>query len=81
MPIISVNGEKRPIEEGLTLKSLVTQMGFLDKPVVCEVNLAILSKKDWEKTLLHEGDAVEIIGFVGGGAFFPGIELFLDLMV
>jgi len=67
VPTISVNGEKRQVEEETTLRTLVEEMGFLDRPVVCEVNLAILSRKDWEKTILREGDSVEIIGFVGGG--------------
>ena len=67
MPLVSVNGEKRQVEEGTTLRALVGEMGFLDRPIVCEVNLAILSKKDWEGTILREGDQVEIIGFVGGG--------------
>ncbi len=72
MPSITVNGEKRLVEEGATLRALVGEMGFLDRPVVCEVNLAILSKKDWEGTVLREGDAVEIIGFVGGGCAHDG---------
>ncbi|MCL4485033.1 MAG: sulfur carrier protein ThiS [Nitrospirae bacterium] len=71
MPSITVNGERKPIEEGTTLQALVGEMGFLDRAVVCEVNMTILSKKDWEKVLLREGDAVEIIGFVGGGSLLP----------
>ena len=75
MPLITVNGEKRPVEEGVTLLSLVGEMGFLDRPVVCEVNMTILSKKDWDKTFLREGDAVEIIGFVGGGSLPRGFSM------
>ena len=75
MPSITVNGEKRPVEEGATLQSLVGEMGFLGRPVVCEVNMTILSKKDWDKTLLREGDAVEIIGFVGGGSLPGGFSM------
>ena len=67
MPTISVNGEKRQVEEETTLRTLVEEMGFLDRPVVCEVNLSIVSRKDWAGTLLSPGDTVEVIGFVGGG--------------
>ena len=63
---IVVNGERRTVE-GLTLEGLVREMGFLEKPVVCEVNLSIISRKDWAGTLLSPGDTVEVIGFVGGG--------------
>ncbi len=64
---IVVNGEARNVRENTTLKELVGEMGFLEKPVVCEVNLSIISRKDWEATILSAGDAVEVIGFVGGG--------------
>ena len=64
---IVVNGEARILEEGTTLQELVREMGFLEKPVVCEVNLSIISRKDWSGTVLSPGDAVEVIGFVGGG--------------
>ncbi len=67
MPFITVNGERRTIRERTTLRALVGEMGLLEKPVVCEVNLSIQSKKDWESIFLIEGDSVEIIGFVGGG--------------
>jgi thiamine biosynthesis protein ThiS len=64
---IVVNGEARTLEEGTTLQELVREMGFLEKPVVCEVNLSIVSRKDWAETVLAPGDAIEVIGFVGGG--------------
>ena len=64
---IVVNGERRTVGEGMTLEGLVREMGFLEKPVVCEVNLSIVSRKDWAGTLLSPGDTVEVIGFVGGG--------------
>ena len=64
---IVVNGEARNVREKTTLQELVGEMGFLEKPVVCEVNLSIISRKDWEATILSAGDAVEVIGFVGGG--------------
>ena len=64
---ILLNGESRTVGEGLTLQELVREMGFLEKPVVCEVNLAIISRKDWAGTVLSPGDTVEVIGFVGGG--------------
>ncbi|MGC8529994.1 MAG: sulfur carrier protein ThiS [Leptospirillia bacterium] len=64
---IVVNGERRTVGEALTLQELVREMGFLEKPVVCEVNLSIVSRKDWAETVLSPEDTVEVIGFVGGG--------------
>ena len=64
---IVVNGERRTVGEGMTLEGLVREMGFLEKPVVCEVTLSIVSRKDWAGAVLSPGDIVEVIGFVGGG--------------
>lgn len=69
MPLIQVNGESRTVGEGETLEALVESMGFANKPVVCEVNLTIVSRSDWNRIVLAGGDRVEIIGFVGGGSF------------
>jgi thiamine biosynthesis protein ThiS len=43
-------------------------MGLSGKPVVCEVNLTIVPRMDWDRMVLYEGDRIEIIGFVGGGS-------------
>jgi sulfur carrier protein len=36
--------------------------------VAVELNLDILPKGDYEKTALADGDLVEVVHFVGGGA-------------
>ncbi|MGC8500687.1 MAG: sulfur carrier protein ThiS [Leptospirillia bacterium] len=64
---VTVNGERRSLQEGTTLNLLVGELGLEEKPVVCEVNISIVSRKDWGTTVLSPGDVVEIIGFVGGG--------------
>jgi len=32
-----------------------------------EKNLKIINKEDYEKTLIENGDEIEIVGFAGGG--------------
>ncbi|MHB8369580.1 MAG: sulfur carrier protein ThiS [Leptospirales bacterium] len=64
---VTVNGERRSVAEGTTLKLLLEEIGLAERPVVCELNLSIVSRSDWGTMALSPGDRVEIIGFVGGG--------------
>jgi sulfur carrier protein len=65
---VTINGESQRVDEGETLGTLLLRMGLSEKPVVCEVDLTIVSRDDWSRTVLCEGAQIEIIGFVGGGA-------------
>ena len=41
--------------------------GFDKSRIAIEINGAIVSKRDYNETLLHEGDSIEVVSFVGGG--------------
>ena len=63
-----VNGEKRQITDGSTVMQLLEAMQIIPARVVVEVNLKILKRAEHPHTVLQEGDRVEIVHFVGGGA-------------
>jgi thiamine biosynthesis protein ThiS len=42
-------------------------MGLDQGRVAIERNLEILSRPDWQKTVIQAGDRYEIVQFVGGG--------------
>ena len=65
---IQLNGEKRVFKESLTLLELLAQLSIPKEKVVIELNLEIIPKDHLEKTALKDGDEVEIVHFVGGGA-------------
>ncbi len=65
---IQLNGEVKKFEKPLTLAELLTQLSLVKEKVVVEHNLIIISREDLAKTTLKEGDTVEIVHFVGGGA-------------
>ncbi len=69
---ININGESRSFAEGSSIRDVLDHMGLLEKPVVVELNLEIVSKERWEGQRLKEGDQMEVIGFVGGGANHTG---------
>lgn len=64
---VVINGEKKELAEGLTVKELLDKSGIVTNQVAVEVNLNIVSKAEFDKCTLKQGDKVEIISFVGGG--------------
>jgi thiamine biosynthesis protein ThiS len=64
---ITVNGEQRTANRGSTVTELLQQMGLDHGRVAIERNLEILSRPDWQKTVIQAGDRYEIVQFVGGG--------------
>ena len=50
-----------------TLLDLIAEHGFAPDAIVAEVNFTLIKKEHWQQQLLHEGDTVELLSFVGGG--------------
>jgi thiamine biosynthesis protein ThiS len=65
---IQVNGESRGIRDGQTVATLLQDLDIRADRVAVELNLEILDRKDFETRGLCEGDRVEILSFIGGGA-------------
>ena len=64
---IKVNGEEREIADGLRLTGLLDSLEIRPGRVVVERNRDIVPRDIFGVTLLSEGDALEIVHFVGGG--------------
>ncbi|GAC1338399.1 MAG: hypothetical protein NVSMB18_04720 [Acetobacteraceae bacterium] len=64
---ISLNGERRSVDAGLTVAGLLAQLGLDRRKVAVERNEAIVSRSTYEDTGLGEGDQLEIVHFIGGG--------------
>jgi sulfur carrier protein len=64
---IEVNGEAREVTQGTTVSVLLVALGLTDGPVAVERNLEIVPRAEHATTLLHEGDKLEVVHFVGGG--------------
>jgi thiamine biosynthesis protein ThiS len=65
--MITVNGQQRPSKLGSTVTDLLRELGLDSGRVAIERNLEILSRPDWQKTVIQDGDRYEIVQFVGGG--------------
>ena len=65
---IMVNGQAREVAEGTTVTQLLEQLKIEPARVVVELNLTILKRAQHAGTVFKEGDRVEVVHFVGGGA-------------
>ena len=66
---IQVNGEQRTLADGLTVGGLLTELDIRPDRVAVELNLSILDRNEFDGRRLREGDRIEIISFIGGGAW------------
>ncbi|MEO8088680.1 MAG: sulfur carrier protein ThiS [Gemmatimonadales bacterium] len=64
---IMVNGEPRLVPGPASAADLLRHLGLDPRTVVVELNRKIVRRPQLGHTPLAEGDAVELVHFVGGG--------------
>jgi thiamine biosynthesis protein ThiS len=64
---IVVNGEPRRVPAPATAADLLRQLGLDPRTVVLELNRQIVRRPQLGDTALSDGDAIELVHFVGGG--------------
>ena len=62
-----MNGEPRQVEQGLSVRGLLAQLGVSLDYLVVEQNSIIISRDAFDSTMLNAGDRLEVISFIGGG--------------
>jgi thiamine biosynthesis protein ThiS len=65
---IIVNGEERNLDGSKTVKQLIETLGLDGRKVAVERNMEIVPKSQYNNILLGDGDRLEIVHFIGGGA-------------
>ena len=65
---IIVNGEERSLEGSKTVEQLIETLGLDGRKVAVERNMEIVPKSQYNNILLGDGDRLEIVHFIGGGA-------------
>ncbi len=67
---VRVNGKDELLSENLiSISDYLASKGVRPETVAVELNLTVIAKADYSKVQLKEGDEIEIVRFVGGGAF------------
>jgi len=66
---LQINGEERSFDSPtpFTLAALVESLGMKADRVAVEFNRDIVPRDRWTETVLHDGDRLEVVHFVGGG--------------
>ena len=67
MTKVTINGEAREVEDGATIAAMLTAIGLDPKRVAVERNREIVPRSSLVAVAVDEGDAYEIVQFVGGG--------------
>ena len=65
---LTINGKPRTFETSLTLDELLARIGLDARKVAVERNLEIVPKSNYAAAALKDGDMLEIVHFIGGGA-------------
>jgi thiamine biosynthesis protein ThiS len=64
---VMVNGENRAFDGGLTVTEMLVSLGLHPRLIVVEYNREILDRARYDDTDVRDGDAFELVHFVGGG--------------
>ena len=65
---ISINGESRTFDAPITVAALLAELGFDARKIAVERNREIVRRSAFADTALGDGDRIEIVHFIGGGA-------------
>ena len=64
---VVINGENREIPSPVTVATLLRDLGLDARKIALEHNLEIVPRSAYDKTLVSDGDRLEIVHFIGGG--------------
>ncbi|MCD8502334.1 MAG: sulfur carrier protein ThiS [Bacillaceae bacterium] len=64
---VIVNGKQTDVPNTITVSQLLEHYQLHRKVVIVEVNGSIMNKDLYPETIVHDGDKIEFVHFVGGG--------------
>lgn len=64
---ITLNGEKKDVPGNITVLGLLEVLNIQHQRVAVELNEAIVKKDTYGATTINDGDALEVVSFMGGG--------------
>ena len=64
---VHLNGADREVAAGHTVRSLIEALELHPSLVVVELNREILARDNYGAVPVRDGDAIELVHFVGGG--------------
>ncbi len=64
---VTINGEAKSLGAGLSVDAMLAELGLDKSKVALERNLEIVPRSLFAQTTITDGDALEIVHFIGGG--------------
>ena len=65
--MIVVNNSEYPFREGMTIKTVMEEKGFVFHRIIVKLNGKVVEDANYNSTLLQDGDNVEAIHVFAGG--------------
>ncbi len=64
---VIVNDEQHRLEDGTTVGQLISRLALTPRRVAVERNRELVPRATYDRTVLKDGDQIEIVTLVGGG--------------
>ena len=64
---IVVNGQKKVIQNSTTVQKLLQDLQIENKTMAVAINMQVIKQENWKNCIIHDGDKIECLHFVGGG--------------
>jgi len=64
---IKLNGKDHEVSESVSVTALLESIGLDGKPVVVELNKQALFPREYDTSMLENGDLLEVITIAAGG--------------
>ena len=64
---VSINGEIKEISENLNVKELIKALNYKTKSFAVAVNTTFVAIDSYSKTIINDGDTIDILAPVQGG--------------
>jgi thiamine biosynthesis protein ThiS len=69
--VVVINGKQNSIEQPMTVSAYLESAGLAGRQLAVAVNGVVLRREEFSTVQLKDGDRVEIVRPVGGGAVGP----------
>lgn len=63
---IQLNGEQKNIM-ATNVTELLNELGMENRMIAIELNMEVVPKSKYSKTILNDGDRIEVVHMIGGG--------------
>ena len=65
--MLTVNNTEHPFHEGMTVKTLLDEKGFVFHRIIVKINDKVIEDADFANTFLRDGDNVKALHIFAGG--------------